>query len=119
MLKKVLLVSLVAMFCSFGFAAKKTGIDLGIGDTMVGLSSYNSRGQLEGMVGLNWGFGITFKRYFEPVKYKAWNAFWHAGTIVLILPFVGIGADYFFDDTVYAGIDTYWIIPSIHLNFAI
>jgi hypothetical protein len=119
MVKKVLLTVLVALFCSAGFAEEKAGLNLGVGGIMLGFDSYNAQNQMESTLGLNCFLGITFKQYFKPVRYKAWNPFWHGGTVIGLIPFLGIGADYFWDDTIYFGFETYWIILSFHLNFAL
>ena len=41
--------------------------------------------------GFNLFLGYSFRGYFKPIKLNAWNAYWHAGTVFLLIPYVGAG----------------------------
>lgn len=69
---------------------------------------------ITGFTGVNVGLGISHRQFFNPVKADNWNVHWDIGTIILILPYIGIGADYIWSNGWYVGIGTFYIIPEIH-----
>jgi hypothetical protein len=47
--------------------------------------------------------GIGYRKYFKPVKEGQFNFSWDVGTILLLFPFAGVGADYQWDSGWYVG----------------
>jgi len=69
---------------------------------------------ITGFTGVNVALGISHRQFFNPVRADSWNVHWDIGTIILILPYVGIGTDYIWSNGWYVGIGTFYIIPEIH-----
>ena len=51
-------------------------------------------GGVKSVIGVSPGLGIGYKSYFSPLTVDNYSLYWNVGTDVLILPFIGIGADY-------------------------
>jgi hypothetical protein len=70
--------------------------------------------QITSFTGVNTALGISHRQFFEPLKTNSWNTHWDIGTVLLLIPYVGIGTDYVWDNGWYVGIGTFYIIPEIH-----
>ncbi len=68
-------------------------------------------------LGINLGLGVSYKRFFNPVKTNQFNPYFAAGTIAIIIPYLGIGADYVWNNGLYLGGGFIWVIPEIHGGF--
>lgn len=77
----------------------------------VSMVHHNDNKTIWGFTGINTGFGISHRQYFEPLKAGKWNTSWEIGTIALIVPYIGIGMDYVWDNGWYLGIATFYILP--------
>lgn len=97
---------------TMSFAAHRE-MQVGGLETLVGWNKFTPSGAYESTIGVNWGLGITYRRYFNRINYNNWNPYWHAGTLALIVPYAGVGIDYVTRDW-YAGIGTYLLVPEIH-----
>lgn len=111
-MKKIFLICFILL--SSVFAAHHE-MQVGGFETLVGWNTYTPSGYFDHSVGVNWGLGVTFKKYFNYIHYNDWNAYWHAGTIALIAPYAGLGIDYVTRDW-YAGVGTFWVMPQIHVG---
>jgi len=60
----------------------------------IGWARYNEHDQLVGWRGVNAGIGYSQINYFEPMEMGEWNPFWEWGTLILIIPYAGVGAEY-------------------------
>ncbi len=60
----------------------------------IGWARYDAKDRLVGWRGINLGIGYSQKTYFDPLKMDQFNPFWEVGTIALIIPYLGIGAEY-------------------------
>jgi len=67
--------------------------------------------QVTSYTGVNWAMGFTHRMFFEPLKVNEVNTNWEFGTIFLLLPYAGIGADYVWENGWYVGIGTLYIFP--------
>lgn len=112
-MRKLILISLLLLSCSF---AARYEMQAGGFETLVGWNKYTPRGYFDYSVGVNWGLGVTFKKYFNYIKYNNWNPYWHAGTLALVVPYAGLGLDYVTKEW-YAGIGTFWVAPQVHVGF--
>jgi len=121
-MKKFLVYSLViALFSCFCFAEEGKALAdkkmvLGLDAPTIGWVGKNDNGEITSLMGVNAGLGFSYRSYFSPVKANQFNGYWHAGTVLLLLPYVGVGADYVWENGFYAGIGTYYIIPEIHFG---
>ena len=70
--------------------------------------------QITSFTGINVALGISHRQFFQPVKANNWNLHWDIGTVLLLLPYIGIGTDYVWENGWYVGIGTVYIIPEIH-----
>jgi hypothetical protein len=86
---------------------------IGIDGPCFGWLQRNSSGQVEADLGVNLGLGISYKRYFESLKFnrdfdpsKTENIspYWAIGTYSLILPYAGVGIDYAWNNGFYLGV---------------
>ena len=115
MLKKIALVLLALTFiASAAFCADTSAFkySAGLDNPFIGLLLRNSSGQIEADLGVSLGLGISYKRYFEhlkfnrdfdPAKIENFSFFWEIGTYALILPYGGLGFDYAWDNGFYLG----------------
>jgi hypothetical protein len=85
---------------------------VGLDNPFFGFLQRNSSGQIESDLGVSLGLGISYKRYFEhlkfnsdfdPAKIEKFSFFWSIGTYALILPYAGVGFDYAWDNGFYLG----------------
>lgn len=63
----------------------------------------DDNGSISSILGFNLGLGIGYRKYFKPVKEGQFNFSWDVGTILLLFPFAGVGADYQWDSGWYVG----------------
>ncbi len=63
----------------------------------------DSNGAISSILGFNLSLGIAYRKYFKPTEDGKFNFSWDVGTILLILPFAGVGADYQWDSGWYVG----------------
>jgi hypothetical protein len=120
-MKKFLLLAIVLMIAgSSCLGAPLTGKknSIGLDHPLVGWFNPNyidkQSGPIIDNLGINYGLGISYRRYFEPVQTNQFNPYWDAGTVALIVPYLGIGGDYVWDSGFYFGGGLIWIIPEIH-----
>jgi len=73
--------------------------------------------EIVSFTGVNSTLGITHRQFFEPVKPDAWNVHWDIGTILLIIPYAGIGADYIWSNGWYVGGGLFYIVPEVHAGY--
>ena len=115
-----LALGLVMMFAFSVFsqeALKNTNMSLGLDLPLIGWTKHNDNGEITKLIGINPLLGISVKSYFHPVKYDSFNPYWSYGTIIVLIPYVGIGGDYVWKNGFYAGIGTIYIAPEVHLGF--
>jgi hypothetical protein len=63
----------------------------------------DDNGSISSVLGFNLGLGIGYRKYFKPVQAGKFNFSWDVGTILLLFPFAGVGADYQWDGGWYVG----------------
>jgi hypothetical protein len=63
------------------------------------------------------GLGISRTRYFEPLKLNSWNNYWHYGTLLFIIPYIGIGTEYIWKNGFYFGFKSIYIIPQLDFGW--
>jgi hypothetical protein len=105
-------------FCSSPYYAKNS---IGLDSPFIGWLNPNmidkeTGGKISDL-GINLGLGISYRRYFEPLKTDTFNPYFALGTFAIIIPYVGIGADYVWGNGFYLGGGLIWIIPEIHGGF--
>jgi hypothetical protein len=119
-MKKILFVLLLLVLAmqTASFASLETkNVESGLVFLDIPLLSavhHDANKQITGFTGINGALGISHRAFFEPVKTNQWNNHWDIGTIILLIPYVGIGTDYVWDNGWYAGIGTFYIIPEVH-----
>ena len=122
-MKKILLLAMILMIAgSTCLGAPLTGKknSVGLDAPLVGWLNPNlidKSGPIISNLGVNYGLGISYRRYFNPVQTNQFNPYWAAGTVALIVPYVGIGGDYVWDSGFYFGGGLIWIVPEIHGGF--
>lgn len=86
---------------------------IGIYAPCFGLLQRNSSGQVVADMGVNLGLGITYKRYFESLKFnrdfdpsktETLSPFWAIGTFAVIFPYAEVGVDHAWDNGFYLGL---------------
>ncbi|OGH56425.1 MAG: hypothetical protein A3G34_01605 [Candidatus Lindowbacteria bacterium RIFCSPLOWO2_12_FULL_62_27] len=83
--------------------------------TMFEWSKYSRNNEMIGFRGINYGLGFQSKNYFKPLRKHAWNSFWQWGTMLVILPYIGIGTE-FTTDNIYFEVATVYIFPYLALG---
>ena len=63
----------------------------------------DNNGSISSIIGFNLAAGVAYRKYFKPTEDGQFNFSWDVGTILLILPFGGVGADYQWDSGWYVG----------------
>lgn len=117
-MKKALILSLLVLVAAVGFAeeAEKPSFDLSLGFDFptIGFSiEKNDDGQMVAVRGVNIGLGYSAKHFFKPAELNSFNGFWHWGTVALIVPYIGVGAEYITNSGFYFSIFTVYIAPAI------
>jgi len=79
---------------------------------------FNEAGEIVGGKGMNVALGYSARQYFKPLEKNSWNGFVHWGTVFVIFPFVGIGAEYL-TENVYFEIGTFYLFPYASIGFHI
>jgi hypothetical protein len=70
-------------------------IHVGLDSILVGKIQRDENGVPQKLVGLSAGLGIGYRKYFsKQTQLKGLHPFWEVGTVLLILPYGGIGAQY-------------------------
>ena len=122
-MKKFLLLAMILMIAgSACLGAPLTGKknSVGLDAPLVGWLNPNlidKSGPIISNLGVNYGLGVSYRRYFNPVQTNQFNTYWGVGTVALIIPYLGIGGDYVRDNGFYLGAGIIWIIPEIHGGF--
>ena len=63
----------------------------------------DENGSISSVLGFNVGLGVGYRKYFKPTKDGKFNFSYTLGTVLLILPIAGVGADYQWDSGWYVG----------------
>jgi hypothetical protein len=120
----VLTLAFLVLLCSVSHAAVLAGKknSIGLDSPFIGWLNPNwidkdGNSKTISNLGVNLGLGVSYKRYFEMVKTNQFNTYWAAGTFFLIIPYLGIGGDYVWDNGFYLGAGLIWICPEIHGGF--
>ena len=124
-MKRIVALSVLILLLasSFSFAAPLTGkkMTLGLDAPLIGWLNPNlvnkESGETISNLGINWGLGVSYRKYFEPVQTNQFNPYWEAGTFFIILPYIGIGGDYVWSNGFYLGGGIIWLFPEIHGGF--
>lgn len=123
-MKKSILFAMILMIAgSACFAAPLVGKknSIGLDSPVIGWVNPNlmdkQSGQVISDLGINLGIGVSYRRYFNPVQTNQLNPYWAAGTFAIIIPYLGIGGDYVWDNGFYLGAGLIWIFPEIHGGF--
>jgi len=115
-MKKLVVLALVLVFFSgaaFCADTRAFKYSVGLDNPFFGFLQRNSSGQVQADLGVSLGFGISYKRYFDSLKFnrdfnpartEKFSPYWAVGTFALILPYAGIGVDYAWDNGFYLGI---------------
>lgn len=90
---------------------------IGFGFPTFGWVEKDHRERIIGIKGINIGVGYTSKKFFKELEYNQLTYFWHWGTISLVVPYVGIGANYFTESGFFIGFGTLYIIPYFEFGF--
>jgi hypothetical protein len=100
----------VPVFCADTSAFK---FSVGLDNPFFGFLQRNSSGQVQADLGVSLGLGISYKRYFDslkfnydfdPAKTEKFSPYWAIGTFALIMPYVGVGIDYAWTNGFYLGV---------------
>ena len=119
-MKKLLLSLIVAsMFLSPVFGQSRTEKAIGTTNlTLIGLPTLswahtNSNGEIMGYNGVNLALGFSSLNYMKPQKVDDINTYWHWGTVILLVPYIGAGVEYTMSNGFYAAIETFYLAPTI------
>lgn len=115
-MKKLLIACVLLVAAGALFAADSGEFEMSIGLDFptIGLGvETNNAGQIVAVRGINLALGYSAKHYFEPVELDAFNPFWHWGTVLILLPYIGIGADYVTESGFYFTIGTIYLAPYV------
>jgi len=110
----ILLLVFIAMQSASFAALENKKVEIGIPYLEMSAISFlhqDANKQVTSFTGVNWSLGITHRMYFEPVKVNEINMSWEIGTWALIIPYIGAGGDYVWDNAWYAGIGLFYIFP--------
>src|SRR5271157_1523985 len=117
MKKLVLLALVLAIFSCAAFCSELVGKknSVGLDAPLVGWLNPNlidkEPAPVISNLGINWTLGVSYRRYFNPVRTNQFNPYWAAGTLAIIIPYLGIGGDYVWDSGFYFGGGLIWVFP--------
>jgi len=99
------LVFVIALFgTAFGQEVKQPKFSVGFDMPTYAWVTANENGDVLSVLGVNAGLGISYRSYFQPLAPQSGSAYWEAGTILLLDPYIGGGYDYRMSDSIYAGL---------------
>lgn len=125
-MKRIIVLSLLVLFlassCSFAATLSGKTMTIGLDAPLVGWLNPNwvnkeANTETISNLGINWGLGVSFRKYFNAVKTNQFNPYWEAGTVLVIIPYLGIGGDYVWSSGFYLGGGLIWLLPEIHGGF--
>jgi hypothetical protein len=114
LLVAIMLISAPA-FCAKSLSDAK--YSMGLDSPLFGMLLKNDKGDINGTLGINYALGIGYKGYFKPLKAEEFNPYLSLGTFLLVIPYIGIGGDYVWDNGFYLGAGLIYIFPEIHGGF--
>jgi hypothetical protein len=116
MINRYVLVLALMFILSIQVFCANTGdfkYSIGLDNPFIGLLQRNSSGQIDADLGVSLGIGISYKRYFSSLKFNRdfdpsitenLSPFWAVGTFALVMPYVGVGVDYAWNNGFYLGL---------------
>lgn len=114
----ILTILATSSFCVNPAVARNT---IGLDAPFIGWLNPNMIDQQGGSkisnLGINLGLGVSYRRYFEPLRTNTFNPYFALGTVAIIIPYLGIGADYVWSNGFYLGGGLIWVVPEIHGGF--
>jgi len=116
-MKKLFLFAIIMMIAGsvcMGAPLKDKNMSIGLDSPFIGWLGHDKDGTVISDLGINLGIGLSYRRYFEGVQTNQFNTYWAVGTVAILLPYLGIGADYVWDGGFYLGVGLIWIVPEIH-----
>jgi hypothetical protein len=116
-MKKLFLFAIILLIAGSACLAsplKGRNGSLGLDSPFFGWLDHDQSGTVISDLGINLGLGVSYRRYFGPVQTNQFNGYWAAGTVALIIPYLGVGADYVWDSGIYFGCGLIWVVPEIH-----
>ena len=63
----------------------------------------DENGAIKRILGFNLGLGVGYRRYFKPAVPDQFNFSFHVGTVFLVFPVVGGGAEYMWEQGWFVG----------------
>ena len=106
---------MIALFSLSIFAAGERVRDddmaVGISNALVSWSIEDDAGNITGYRGISSLLGYQARHYFGEFRYDKWNPYWHWGTAVLVLPYVGLGTEFIAEDGFFFGVGINYVIP--------
>jgi len=129
-MKKIVCLLLLVLGMGLGFAQEGNRVprfQVGLDSLTIAWPTANAKGGVTSSFGLNLGLGVTYRSYFEPLHPGRGAFYWEAGTMVLVLPYLGVGYSFRINESLYVGAGlnaysalllagTFPIYPSIHLG---
>jgi hypothetical protein len=82
-----------------------------------GTNHFDSDQKLKKVTGLNLLLGYTKKTFFYPVELNDFNPFWHNGTFLFFIPYIGIGTEYINENGFFASFHTVYIFPLFNVGY--
>lgn len=106
-MKRLVLVLALVLLAGFAFAQDFDGYETAVGWGDVGYAwnvETDDSGAITRIQAINIQIGYTDKRYFDPVSIGSFNLFWGWGTTGVLLPWLGVGGDYFINERLSIGV---------------
>lgn len=117
-MKKILIILLAVLTTSMTLLAQDQYLDkdMNINLGMIQWAERNSEGQITGYKGFNLGMGLSVTKYFDPLEVGKATPFWHWGTVMLLVPYIGVGIHYQVNEAFYLELLTFYLVPTIQIG---
>ena len=109
----ILILTALLSFPALGSEPSSYKFSIGLDNLLLGILQRDPRGTVEASLGISIGGGVSYKRYFDglkfnsdsdPVSNEKFSPFWVIGTFALVFPYAGIGVDYAWTNGFYLGV---------------
>ena len=108
----VLVLTALLSFPALGSEPSSYKFSIGLDHLLLGFLQRDPRGTVEANLGISMGLGISYRRYFDGLKFNSdfdpgstekFSAFWEIGTFAIFQPYGEIGVDYAWTNGFYLG----------------
>lgn len=97
--------------------SEEVSMQVGLSLPTIGFAKNNDKDEITGYHGFNYFLGYSSTYFFEPLEINTWNNYYHWGTVLFVIPYIGIGSEYQGENGFFASIQTVYFVPWFQMGF--